>query len=114
MECPSQRKGRHMNYTMYIVAHLVPVLLADAEDHVNSKGLEQKMDAPFEKAQKFINELAQQFVGQNVTPERTFAFAHELQEALRELGRQVAQTVFNQIEGEVESLPKHVHFEASQ
>jgi hypothetical protein len=53
------------------------------------------------------------FRRQPVSPARTHAFEEQLQEALRELGRQVVQWTYNHLEpADVQALSKHVRFEA--
>jgi hypothetical protein len=49
------------------------------------------------------------FLQQPPTPQRTFDFEHELEEKLREAGRQVAEQTYNAAKGEpAESLPARV------
>jgi hypothetical protein len=58
--------------------------------------------------------LVEEFRGQRVTPTQALRFEQQLQEQLRDLGRNVVQWTYNRAESEVESLPKHVWFEASE
>jgi hypothetical protein len=68
----------------------------------------------FTAAQKRLQQLAEAFRREPVTPLRTQQFEQQLQEALRELGRQVVQGTYNQLEpAEVQALAKHVRYEAS-
>jgi len=55
----------------------------------------------------------EQFCQQRVTPTAMDHFEKQLQEDLRELGRNVAQWTYNRLEPGVDTLPKHVWFEAS-
>jgi hypothetical protein len=55
----------------------------------------------------------EQFRQQCVTPTAVNHFEKQLQEDLRELGRNVAQWTYNHLEPAVDALPKHVWFEAS-
>ena len=104
-----------MNYSTYIVAHLVPVLLGNAgKGQEASAALEQKLVDIFVKVLETTSQHSQDFLGQPITPESTFAWEHQLEEVLREAGRQVVQAVYQRVEPVVESLPKHVRFEASQ
>jgi len=104
-----------MNYSIYIVGLLVPVLLRDtAKGQASSKSLEQKLAEICEKLQQTVGQHGQDFLSQPVTPERSFALEHQFAEVLREAGRQMVQVIFNRVEPTVEALPKHVHFEASQ
>jgi hypothetical protein len=53
------------------------------------------------------------FRAQPVSPAQTQAFEQDVQEAVRELGRQVVQWTYNHLEpAAVEDLPRHVRFEA--
>jgi hypothetical protein len=56
--------------------------------------------------------LAEQFCQQRVTPAETCRFEQQLQEELRELGRQISQWAYNQVEPAADHLTKHVRFEA--
>jgi hypothetical protein len=57
--------------------------------------------------------LAEDFRQQPVSPQRTHAFEQQLQQALRELGRRIVQHTYNTLEpADVDTLPKHLHFEA--
>lgn len=104
-----------MNYSIYVVSHLVPLLLGNgAKGQASPESLGQKLADIFEELVQASSQLAQDFLNQPVTPERTFLFEHQVEEVLREAGRQVVQVVFNRAEPATESLPKHVHFEASQ
>src|SRR5580704_1030816 len=53
----------------------------------------------------------EQFRQQCVTPTAVNHFEKQLQEDLRELGRNVAQWTYNHLEPAVDALPKHVWFE---
>src|ERR1700692_2976334 len=101
-----------MNYSIYIVGLLVPVLLRNtAKGHASSQSLEQKLAEICEKLQRTVGQHGQNFLSQPVTPERSFALEHQFAEVLREAGRQMVQVIFNRVEPAVEALPKHVHFE---
>jgi hypothetical protein len=107
-----------MEYSTCIVCGLLPLLLdKSACDQILSgdsgPSLEQKIGDVVQTLAEAVNRLGQEFVGQPVNPERTFAFEHQLNEQLREAGRQVVQAVYHHAEPAVESLPKHVQFEAS-
>jgi hypothetical protein len=104
-----------MNYSMYIVGTLLPVLLGNAgKSQSASETLGQKLSDIFENVLQATSQHSQDFLSQPVTPERTFAWEHQLEEVLREAGRKVVHAVYNRVEPVVESLPKHVRFEASQ
>src|SRR5262249_4833453 len=60
-----------------------------------------------------LRQLAEDFRQQPLAPLRTHPFEQQLQDELRELGREVVQWTSNQLEPvAVEALAKHVSFEA--
>jgi hypothetical protein len=104
-----------MNYSTYIVGHLVPLLLGNAgKGQGATETLGQKFSDIFEKVLQSTIQHSRDFLSQPVSAERTFALEHQLEDVLREAGRQIVQAVYNRVEPVVESLPKHVRFEASQ
>jgi hypothetical protein len=74
--------------------------------------LEQRIGDIVQSLAEAVNRLSQEFLGQPVNPERTFALEHQLNDQLRQAGRQIVQVVYNHAEPAAESLPKHVQFEA--
>jgi hypothetical protein len=59
-----------------------------------------------------IEQLVSRFLLQSVTPETTWQFENAVADVLRELGREIVETVYNRIEpNRPESLPKQVRFE---
>ena len=61
-----------------------------------------------------MGQRIEEFRQQRLTPTQTCRFEQQLREELRELGRLVTQQTYNQLESEVDALPKHVWFEASE
>lgn len=102
-----------MLYSTYITCSLTPLLLSTFADADHADTLEQSMASIGDKFVHAVQRLAQEFVGQPVTPERTLALEQQLQEALRDTGRQTMQAILNRVEANVEALPKHVMFEGS-
>lgn len=107
-----------MEYSTYIVSSLLPLLLdKSAIDGMLAEAaertLQDKIGNIVQALAESASRLSQQFLGQPVDPERTFNFEHQLNELLRETGRQIVQAVFNHAEPAAEALPKHVQFEAS-
>jgi hypothetical protein len=108
-----------VEYSTYIVCTLLPWLLnKSAADKIlaaeSGLGVEEKIDDVVQVLAETVKRLSQEFFSRRVDPERTFDFEHQVSEAVRELGRQIVQAVYNHAEPEAKSLPKHVHFEASQ
>ena len=105
-----------MNYSNYIVLILTPVLLSDggkgSSIEEQGESLEEALANVFATVKELITQLAQNFLNQAVTPERTFEFEHELEKRLREAGRRITQAVYQRVEPAVESAPKHVTFAA--
>jgi hypothetical protein len=60
-----------------------------------------------------MQQLIEEFRRQRVTPAAAYHFEQQVEVALRELGRQVAQWTYNHVEPAVDALAKHVWFEAS-
>lgn len=100
-----------MLYSTYIVCSLTPLLLSDVAVQDNTEPLEQVAAGICDQLLQAVRQLGQEFVGQPVTPERTLALEQQLQETLRETGRQTMQVILNRVEANVEALPKHVVFE---
>ena len=107
-----------MEYSTYIVCSLLPLLLDEAAVDgmlagAAERSLQDKIGDIVQTLAESASRLSQEFLGQPVDPERTFNFEHQLNEQLRETGRQIVQAVFNHAEPAAESLPKHVRFDAS-
>ena len=66
-----------------------------------------------EPALERLQDLVTEFRRQRVTPAAAYHFEQQVQELLRELGRQTAQWTYNQVEPAADVLAKHVWFEAS-
>ena len=59
-----------------------------------------------------VGQLIEAFRQQRLTPTQTYHFEQQVQEEMRQFGRQVTQWTCNQLEPEVDTLPQHVWFEA--
>jgi hypothetical protein len=104
-----------MNYSTYLLCCLLPVVLdMGAQGQGNAETLLQKLAGIFDMVLQATNQLSEEFLRRPVDAERTFEFEHQVDDCLREAGRQLVQAVYNRVEPAVESLPKHVHFEGSQ
>ncbi len=104
-----------MNYSIYLLCNLLPLTndqLVRAQ--ANDKALGKKLAEIFEQVRQNTSQLSQEFLSRSVDAERTFAFEHQVEQHLREAARQIVQAVYGAVEPAVASLPKHVHFEASQ
>lgn len=106
-----------MEYSTHIVCTLLPLLLDKAAAdkalaESSAPSLEQKMGDIVQALAEKAERASREFLGQPVDPERTFHFEHQIDEVLREVGRQMVQAVYNHVEPAAESLPKHVQFEA--
>ena len=107
-----------MQYSTYLVCSLLPLLLdkSTTDQVVTAAGgpnLEQQLGDVWQALAEQTTQLSQAFLGQPVDPEQTFQFEQQLDELLRETGRQILQAVSNHVEPVAASLPKHVQFEAS-
>jgi hypothetical protein len=104
-----------MNYSTYLLCSLLPLTndqLVLAQSNGNTLG--KKLADIFEQVLQTTSQLSQEFLSRPVDAERTFAFEHQVEQRLREAARQIVQAVYGAVESAVASLPKHVHFEASQ
>jgi hypothetical protein len=109
-------KERHMNYSTSLLCTLLPLFLepsAKVQQPTLTASLAQTFADIFHNVLQAVTEHGQQFLSHPVDPERTFQFEHQLNDLLRETGRQVVQAVYHHVEPAVESLPKHVAFETS-
>lgn len=104
-----------MNYSTYLLCSLLPLAVDKvAPTQADDETLEQKLAGIFESVLQTSCQLSQEYLSRAVDAETTFAFEHQVEQRLREAGRQMVQAVYNRVEPVVASLPKHVHFEASQ
>lgn len=107
-----------MQYSTYIVSSLLPLLLDKAAidrtlAEASGRSLEDKIGDILQELAETTSRLGREFLSRPIDPERTFHFEHQVDECTREANRQIVQAVYNHAEPAVESLPKHVHFEAS-
>ncbi|MFN2638218.1 MAG: hypothetical protein ABR585_14470 [Gemmatimonadaceae bacterium] len=97
---------------LLLIASL-PVLQSDKESQARGAA-DADLRKVIEPALEKVYQLVSQFCQQRVTPTQACCFEQQLREELRELGRNVAQWTYNQVEPAVATLPKHVWFEASE
>jgi hypothetical protein len=107
-----------MNYSTHIACTLLPLLLDKTGiDRILATApetnLEQKVADIVQVLGQDASEVCQAFLNKPIDPERAFHFEHQIDELLREVGRQLVQAVYNHAEPAAELLPKHISFEAS-
>lgn len=103
-----------MNYSTYLVSALLPLVCdKGGQAQANGETLGQKLARIAQTLLQAASQVSEEFLDRPVDAERTFAFEHHVEDILREAGREIVQEVYNRVEPAVESLPKHVHFEAS-
>lgn len=105
-----------MNYSMHLCLTLATLPTpAPGADAVDTAGPATPTLAEVVRpALQRLLRLVEDFRQQPVAPLRTQRFEEQLQGELRELGRGVVQWTYNHLEpAAVETLAKHVHFEAS-
>src|ERR1700690_1126581 len=109
---PKGRKGRHMPYSIrlsLLIASLPPLKHDKKSPPSGSDAADvQQIIEPIVAK---MGQLVAAFHQQRVTPTQACQFEQQLREELRELGRHVTQWAYQQIEPEVETLPKHVEFD---
>jgi hypothetical protein len=98
-----------MEYSTYIACSLLPLLLPTQPQ----PSLEHEVAAIMQRLAEAAKRLTHDFLSQALDPERARDFEHQVAEQLREAGRQLLQVVYPHAEPAVESLPKHLYFEAS-
>jgi hypothetical protein len=108
-----------MQYSTCLVSILLPLLLdkagADgARAEASGLNLDDQIGNLLHKLAETISQHARELLSRPLDPERTFRFEHQVDQCTREANRQIVQAVYNHAEPAVESLPKHVSFEASQ
>lgn len=104
-----------MHYSMHLLLTLTSLLSAKT----SPPGTPPSATPPapdladvLEPALKKLLSLASDFAQQPVSPARTHAFEQQLQDALRQIGREIVQHTYNQLEPDaVAALAKHLDFE---
>jgi hypothetical protein len=106
-----------MPYSMHLWLTLATVVLSQAPtaaDGSAAGAAASALTAVIEPVLQRLRDLIEDFRCQPVSPTRTHAFERQLQEMLRELGRGIVQHTYNHLEpADVQTLAKHVYFEAS-
>src|ERR1700682_3239070 len=104
-----------MPYSIHLLLALATLPVAQSGKVAGEGGsIEDDYREVMEPALERVRRLVEEFRRQRVTPDAAYEFEQQLQEELRELGRHVVQQAYNQLEPAVDSLPKHVWFEASE
>jgi hypothetical protein len=106
-----------MNYSMHLLLTLA-TLPSSSTQSGNDEELSSPADSPLSDvvapALQRLLQLAEDFRQHPVSPLRTQQWEQQLQDELRELGRQVVQWTYNHIEpATVARLCQHVHFEGN-
>jgi hypothetical protein len=104
-----------MPYSIHLLLLLasLPPLKSGKQTPLHPVGeatLQKVLEPALEKIFQLVAELCQQ----RLTPTQACRFEQHLSAVLREVGRTVTQWTYNQAEAAVETLPKHVWFEASE
>jgi hypothetical protein len=104
-----------MPYSIHLLLALATLPVAQSGKVAGEgRSVEDDYRQVIEPALERMRRLVEEFRRQRVTPVAVYEFEQQLQQELRELGRNVVQQAYNQVEPEVDSLPKHVWFEASE
>ena len=102
-----------MNYSMYLLLTLATLPDAPADRATDADPDTPALDAVLANALHALRQLVADFRRQPISPPATHAFEQQLQQALRDLGRTLAQWTYNHLEpADVQALPAHVRFEA--
>lgn len=104
-----------MPYSMQLLLALATLPVGKSGKVVGEgASVEDDFREVLDSALERVRLLVEEFRRQRVTPVAAKAFEQQLLEELRELGRKVVQQAYNQLEPDVDFLPKHVWFEASE
>lgn len=102
-----------MNYSMHLLLTLATTPTA-APRHGAVTPTGPALPEVVAAAVQGLLQRVEDFRQQPISPARTQQFEQQVQDELRELGRQVVQWTYNQLEpADVQVLAKHVRFEAS-
>jgi hypothetical protein len=101
-----------MPYSIHLLLALA-TLPSDKSDADAGSGQENAADLQdvIAPVLERLCQRVEQFAQQRVTPTEMYRFEKQLQEDLRELGRNVAQWTYNRLEPAVDALRKHAWFE---
>jgi hypothetical protein len=104
-----------MPYSMYLLVTLATLAQVKTDkkgrqDNSEESDWREVIAPELERMQQ----LVQEFLGQSVSPMQAHHFEQQMQQELRELGRNVVQWTYNRLESDVDALAKHVWFEASE
>jgi hypothetical protein len=103
-----------MNYSMHLLLTLATTAAPTPRGPNVSAADRHTLPDVLDAALPDLRQLVEDFRRQPVSPARTQQFELQLQEQLRQLGRQVSQWTYNHLEpADVQTLAKHVRFEAS-
>jgi hypothetical protein len=102
-----------MNYSRYLLLTLATTTAPTRRRGEEPAPAEPAAPPEVATATRRLLQLVEDFRRQPLTPARTQQFEQQLQDELRDLGRQLAQWTYNHLEpAAVPDLPKHVRFEA--
>jgi len=105
-----------MDYSTHIMCTLLPLIFDKSDVNKipateSGPSLEQQVGDSMRLLRENLERLSQEFLNQPVTPEQTFALEHQVNEHLREAGRQFVQALYNHAEPAADACPKHVRFD---
>ena len=105
-----------MDYSTHIMCSLLPLVFDKSDvDKIlateSGSDLEQQIGDITRVLKDDFARLCDDFRSQPLTPARVFAFEHQVDEFLRETGRQFVQAVYNHAEPAADACPKHVRFD---
>lgn len=103
-----------MSYSTYLLLVIATLTAPKSPKEENStSAAEADLHEILKGGEQCLLDLAVKFLEQKLSPTAAFRYEQEVQEALRELGRKFVQSTYNQLEpADVNTLPKHVTFEA--
>jgi hypothetical protein len=103
-----------MPYSTQLLLVLATLGTITGKDAKAARGSDDDVRDVIEPDLEQLVQLVNEFRQQRATPVAAHRFEQQLQEQLREVGRKMTQWTYNHVEADVEALPKHVWFEASE
>lgn len=101
-----------MNYSMHLLLTLAMTSASTSRRHEDTEPAESALPDVVAGVVQRLVQRVQAFRQQPVSPAGTQQFEQQVQDQLRELGRQVTQWTYNHLEpADVHALTKHVRFE---
>src|SRR5437868_12440838 len=102
-----------MSYSTYLLLTVATLTAPSSPKEKHATAFDSDLHDILGHGKQRLLDLAVKFLKQKLSPTAALHYEQDIQEALRELGREFVQATYNQIDpGDVNTLPKYVTFEA--